>query len=163
MTVRPAAASKPLVHIYCDGACSPNPGIGGWGAVLIAPEHGNHRRELSGAEPNTTNNRMELMGAIMALRALKRPSRVVLHTDSQYLRNAFEKRWLASWQRNGWRTAQKQPVLNQDLWRELLELSAVHDIEWRWVRGHAGIAENERCDELAVAARMELAAKLGRR
>ncbi len=156
------AAAKPLVHIYCDGACSPNPGIGGWGAVLIAPEHGNYRRELSGAEPDTTNNRMELMGAIMALRALKRPSRVVVHTDSLYLRNAFEKRWLDAWQRNGWRTAQKQPVLNQDLWRELLELSAQHEIEWRWVRGHAGHEENERCDALAVAARLELAAKLSR-
>ncbi|MCK9520638.1 MAG: ribonuclease HI, partial [Dehalococcoidia bacterium] len=152
-------SDRPLVHIYSDGACSPNPGTGGWGAVLIAPDHGK-RKELSGAEPNTTNNRMELMGAIMALRALKRPARVVLHTDSQYLRNAFEKRWLVGWQRNGWKTSQKQPVLNQDLWRELLELAKEHDIEWRWVPGHAGVAENERCDALAVAARLDLAAQL---
>lgn len=154
--------APPLVHIYCDGACSPNPGFGGWGAVLIAPEHGNARRELSGGEPATTNNRMELTGAIMALRALKRPSRVVLHTDSQYLKNAFERRWLASWQRNGWKTAAKQPVLNQDLWEELLHHNEVHEITWRWVPGHAGVAENERCDQLAVAARLAIAAEHGR-
>jgi ribonuclease HI len=131
--------------------------------VLIAPDHGNRRRELSGAEPNTTNNRMELMGAIMALRALKRSARVVIHTDSQYVRNAFERRWLAGWQRNGWRTAQKQPVLNQDLWVELLALTEDHEVEWRWVPGHAGVLENERCDTLAVAARIELAAALAAR
>ncbi len=151
----------PLVHIYCDGACSPNPGFGGWGAVLIAPNHGNARRELSGGEPATTNNRMELMGAIMALRALKRPSLVVVHTDSQYLRNAFEKRWLAGWQRNGWKTAAKQPVLNQDLWQELLAHDRTHQITWRWVPGHAGVIENERCDALAVAARLTVAREHG--
>lgn len=147
----------PLVHIYSDGACSPNPGFGGWGAVLIAPEHGNARRELSGGEAATTNNRMELTAAIMALRALKRPSRVVLHTDSQYLKNAFERRWLTAWQRNGWKTAAKQPVLNQDLWQELLEHDGRHEITWRWVPGHAGVPENERCDALAVAARLAIA------
>lgn len=147
----------PLVHIWSDGACSPNPGFGGWGAVLIAPEHGNRRRELSGAEANTTNNRMELTGALMALRTLKRPARVVVHTDSQYLRNAFEKRWLQTWQRNGWLTSNKQPVLNRDLWEELLELNSRHQVQWRWVRGHSTDVENNRCDELAVAARVELA------
>jgi len=147
----------PLVHIWSDGACSPNPGFGGWGAVLIAPEHDNRRRELSGSEANTTNNRMELTGALMALRALKRPARVVVHTDSQYLRNAFEKRWLDGWQRNGWVTSSKQPVLNRDLWEELLELAKRHQIQWRWVRGHSTNVENNRCDELAVAARVELA------
>ncbi|MGE5594862.1 MAG: ribonuclease HI [Hyphomicrobiales bacterium] len=152
---------RPLVHIYCDGACSPNPGWGGWGAVLIAPEHGGYRRELSGAEPNTTNNRMELTGALMALRALKRPSRVVVHTDSLYLKNAFEKRWLHSWQRNGWVTSSKTAVLNQDLWQELLALTAMHEVTWTWVPGHSTDAENNRCDELAVAARLELARQAG--
>lgn len=151
---------KPLVHIYCDGACSPNPGVGGWGAVLIAPEHGGHRRELSGAEAETTNNRMELTAALMALRALKRPSIVVLHTDSLYLRNAFEAGWLRKWTGNGWRTAGKKPVLNVDLWQQLLELERLHDTTWHWVRGHAGNAENNRCDALAVAAREGLAARL---
>lgn len=156
-------ADLPLVHIYSDGACSPNPGFGGWGAVLIAPDHGNARRELSGAEPNTTNNRMELMGAIMALRALKRPSLVVAHTDSLYLRNAFEKRWLVSWQRNGWVTSAKKPVLNRDLWEELLRHAATHRIEWKWVPGHSTVIENNRCDALAVAARLALAEEHGRR
>ena len=155
-----ADSPRPLVHVYCDGACSPNPGVGGWGAVLIAPDHGAYRRELSGAEAGTTNNRMELTGAIMALRALKWPSRVVLHTDSQYLRNAFEHGWLRKWTANGWRTASKQPVLNVDLWQKLLQLDATHEIAWTWVRGHADNPENNRCDALAVAAREELAARL---
>ncbi|QRN97954.1 ribonuclease HI [Archangium violaceum] len=151
--------SLPLVHIYCDGACSPNPGIGGWGSILISPAHGNARRELSGGEPETTNNRMELTAALMALRALKAPCRVELFTDSKYVRNAFEEKWLEKWQRTGWKTSSKQPVQNEDLWRALLEQTKVHQVRWNWVRGHAGHEENERADALAVAARLALAAK----
>jgi ribonuclease HI len=154
--------SLPLVHIYCDGACSPNPGIGGWGSILISPAHGNARRELSGAEPETTNNRMELTAALMALRALKAPCEVQVFTDSKYVRNAFEEKWLEKWQRTGWRTASRQPVQNADLWRALVEEVKVHRVTWNWVRGHAGNEENERADALAVAARLTLAAKLGR-
>lgn len=152
--------SLPLVHIYCDGACSPNPGIGGWGSILISPAHGNARRELSGAEPETTNNRMELTAALMALRALKAPCQVQVFTDSKYVRNAFEEKWLEKWQRTGWRTASRQPVQNEDLWRALVEQVGVHRVTWNWVRGHAGNEENERADALAVAARLALAAKL---
>ncbi len=154
--------SLPLVHIYCDGACSPNPGIGGWGSILISPAHGNARKELSGAEPETTNNRMELTAALMGLRALKGPCRVELFTDSQYVRNAFEEKWLGRWQRTGWRTASRQPVQNADLWQALLEQARVHQVRWNWVRGHAGHEENERADALAVAARVALAGKRGR-
>ncbi len=149
----------PLVHIWSDGACSPNPGFGGWGVVLIAPEHGNHRTELSGSELNTTNNRMELTGAIRALEHLKKPSHVVLHTDSTYVKNAFTNHWLEKWQKNGWRTSNKTAVINEDLWREMLRLAEIHEIEWVWVPGHADNVENNRCDELAVAARVELAAR----
>ncbi|HYH98516.1 ribonuclease HI [Hyalangium sp.] len=152
----------PLVHIYCDGACSPNPGVGGWGSILISPAHGNVRKELSGAEPDTTNNRMELTAALMALRALKTPCQVQLFTDSQYVRNAFEEKWLDRWQRTGWKTSSKQPVQNADLWQALLEQSRAHQVSWNWVRGHSGHAENERADALAVAARLALAATLGR-
>ncbi|MGZ3457492.1 MAG: ribonuclease HI [Archangium sp.] len=154
--------SLPLVHIYCDGACSPNPGIGGWGSILISPAHGHARRELSGAEPATTNNRMELTAALMALRALKAPCQVQLFTDSQYVRNAFEEKWLEKWLRTGWKTASRQPVQNADLWQALLEQARVHQVSWNWVRGHSGHEENERADALAVAARLALAAKLGR-
>jgi ribonuclease HI len=146
----------PEVIAYCDGACSPTPGGGGWGAVLISPSHGNHRQELSGAERDTTNNRMELMGAISILRALKRPCRVKLHTDSQYVARAFSAKWIVKWQANGWRTADKKAVKNEDLWRELVALAGMHEVEWIWVRGHAGDVENSRCDELAVAARLSL-------
>jgi ribonuclease HI len=139
---------KPRVTIFTDGACQGNPGPGGWGAIL---EANGHRRELSGYEPATTNNRMEMMGAIAALRALKAPSQVDLHTDSQYLRNGMND-WLPKWKRNGWRTADKKPVKNDDLWRALDELAAMHTIRWHWVRGHAGHPENERCDALANAA-----------
>lgn len=154
---------RPEVHIYCDGACSPNPGWGGWGALLISPAH-EVTRELSGAEPNTTNNRMELLGAISALQALKMPCDVVLHTDSQYVRNAFAKKWIPAWQKNGWMNSQRKPVANQDLWQELIRLSEVHAIEWVWVKGHAFNEQHNRCDVLAVAARMALAesAKNGR-
>jgi ribonuclease HI len=151
-----AAENPPLVHIYTDGGCSPNPGAGGWAAVLISPGHNNHRREISGAEPDSTNNRMELTAAMMALRSLKKPCRVVLHTDAKYLRDAFEKGWLDRWQRKGWKTQARHPVLNQDLWQELLALSKQHDITWQWVKGHADNAENNRCDELVRIARARL-------
>lgn len=151
------AMTLPIVNVYTDGACSPNPGFGGWGAVLISPAHSNTRRELSGAEANTTNNRMELTGALMALNALKQPCQVTVHTDSRYLHDAFTKGWLKNWQKNGWRTSQKQPVLNADLWEELLRLNSIHKVHWQWVPGHADNEENNRCDVLAVAARLELA------
>jgi ribonuclease HI len=133
------------VVIYTDGACSGNPGPGGWGAILTS---GGHARELCGGEAHTTNNRMELTAAISALEALKRPSDVELHTDSQYLRNGVTQ-WLANWKRNNWRTADKKPVKNEDLWRRLEAAAVTHKIDWRWVKGHAGHAINERADELA--------------
>jgi ribonuclease HI len=135
------------VDIFTDGACSGNPGPGGWGAIL---RYGNAERELNGGEPATTNNRMELMAAIRALEALKRPSRVRLHTDSQYLRNGITA-WIHQWKRNGWRTSAKKPVANAELWQRLEAAMAPHDVEWLWVRGHAGHVENERADELARA------------
>lgn len=146
---------RPHVHIYTDGACSPNPGIGGWGAILISTS--GKRKELSGAERQSTNNRMELTAAIRALEALTKPCRVDLYTDSEYVKNAFTAGWLAKWERNGWRNSAKDPVKNADLWRELLELSQKHQITWHWVRGHASNPNNNRCDELAVAAREQLA------
>jgi len=142
-----AARQAPVVA-HTDGACSGNPGPGGWGAVLV---WGAHRKELSGGEPLTTNNRMELMGAISALEALKRPSTVELHTDSAYLKNGITA-WIEGWRRNGWRTADKKPVKNADLWRRLDAARTGHTIDWRWVKGHAGDVENERADELARAA-----------
>ncbi len=135
----------PLVHIATDGACKGNPGPGGWGAVL---RNGSTERELSGGEPATTNNRMELMGAIMALEALKRPCRVILSTDSVYVRDGITK-WIHGWKRNGWRTAAKKPVANADLWQRLDTAAAPHNIDWRWVKGHAGDPDNERADTLA--------------
>jgi len=144
------------VEIYTDGACSPNPGLGGWGAVLIAPEYGDYRKELSGAEPNTTNNRMELMGAIGGLSALKRPCNVRLTTDSKYVCNAFRAGWITNWQKNGWQSASRQPVKNADLWKELIALTTTHNVEWHWVKGHADHPENEAADRLAVAAREKL-------
>jgi len=140
--------SKPRVVIYTDGACSGNPGPGGWGAVLIA---GRHRKELAGAEAATTNNRMELLAAISALEALKGPSIVEVHTDSQYLRDGVT-RWIHGWKRNGWRTADKKPVKNVELWQRLDAAQGRHEVSWHWVRGHAGDALNERADELARAA-----------
>lgn len=148
-------ASMPVVHLYTDGSCSPNPGPGGWGVVLLTPGRP-HRKELSGAEAGTTNNRMELTAALEGLRALRRPCRVVVHTDSQYLRNAFEKSWLERWQRNGWRTADGRPVQNADLWKALLDAAGRHQVQWVWIRGHAGDPENNRADELANAARRRL-------
>ncbi|MBL8728026.1 MAG: ribonuclease HI [Planctomycetes bacterium] len=140
---------KPNVTIYSDGACLGNPGRGGYGTVLLA---GEHRKELSAGFRHTTNNRMELLGAIVGLEALKQPCKVVLWSDSQYVIHALSKGWLAGWQKRGWRTSGRQPVKNQDLWQRLLEAIDGHTIEWRWVRGHTGDVENERCDELAVAA-----------
>ena len=133
------------VVIYTDGACSRNPGPGGWGAVL---QWQGKERELYGSDPLTTNNRMELMAAIQALEALKRPMKVSLHTDSKYLLDGITK-WVEGWQRNGWKTAAKKPVKNDDLWRRLIEAMKPHDITWEWVKGHAGDPGNERADALA--------------
>ena len=135
------------VDIFTDGACSGNPGPGGWGAVLRA---GPHERELKGGEAATTNNRMELMAAIMGLEALKRPCRVRIHTDSQYLRDGIT-RFIHAWKKNGWKTADKKPVKNIDLWQRLEAAMKPHQVEWFWVKGHAGHPENERADALARA------------
>ncbi len=140
-----------LVEIFTDGACKGNPGPGGWAAVIRS---GAHEKELSGGEPLTTNNRMELLAAIRALEALKRPCEVTLYTDSIYVRDGISK-WIHGWQRNGWRTADRKPVKNAELWQELLAAAAPHRIDWRWVKGHAGHAENERADELACAAALQ--------
>ncbi len=142
------------VIIHTDGACSGNPGPGGWGAIL---QWNSHTRELKGGEAHTTNNRMELMAAIMALEALKRDCMVEVHTDSQYLRDGITK-WIHGWKRNGWRTADKKPVKNAELWQRLEAALAKHKVTWHWVRGHAGHDLNERADELARAAIAELLA-----
>ena len=133
------------VEIFTDGACKGNPGRGGWGALLRA---GEHERELWGGEPETTNNRMEMTAVVEALRALKRPSEVVLTTDSQYVRKGITE-WIEGWKRRGWKTASKQPVKNAELWRAIDAEARRHAIEWRWVKGHSGHAENERVDALA--------------
>ena len=133
------------VDIWTDGACSGNPGPGGWGVLL---RYGAHEKELSGGEAETTNNRMELMAAIRALEELKRPCEVHLHTDSQYVRGGITE-WLAAWKQNGWRTAAKKPVKNADLWQRLDDARDRHKVAWHWVKGHAGIPENEKADELA--------------
>jgi ribonuclease HI len=133
------------VTIYTDGACSGNPGPGGWGAILMS---GDHRKELSGGEAATTNNRMELTAAIEALNALKRPCTVALYTDSVYVRDGITK-WIHGWRRNGWRTADKKPVKNAELWQALEQALERHKVDWHWVKGHAGHPENERADELA--------------
>ena len=135
----------PGVTIYTDGACSGNPGPGGWGAVLL---HGGKSKEISGGELATTNNRMELMGAIRALEALTKPCRVELHTDSQYVMKGISE-WIHNWKRRGWRTADGKPVKNDDLWRRLDEARSRHDVQWRWVKGHAGHELNEQADALA--------------
>jgi ribonuclease HI len=137
--------AKPKVEIFTDGACSGNPGPGGWGALLRS---GPNEKELSGGEPLTTNNRMELMGAIGALEALKRPAAVTLHTDSTYVRDGITK-WVIGWKKNGWKTAEKKPVKNMDLWRRLDAAAQLHEIDWRWVKGHSGHPENDRVDALA--------------
>ena len=135
----------PVVDIFTDGACSGNPGPGGWGALL---RYGTVEKELSGGEEQTTNNRMELMAAIAALEALKRPAKVRVHTDSQYVKNGITE-WVANWKKRGWRTADKKPVKNSDLWQRLEKAEAPHQVEWLWVKGHSGHVENERVDLLA--------------
>lgn len=133
------------VSLYTDGACKGNPGKGGWGVLM---RYGSHEKELFGGEAHTTNNRMELTAIIQGLAALKRSCAVVIYTDSQYVKNGMEK-WIHGWKKNGWKTASKQPVKNEDLWQQLDRLAAQHQIQWQWVRGHAGHAENERADALA--------------
>ena len=150
---------KSRVEIFTDGACSGNPGPGGWGAILRA---GDKERELCGGEALTTNNRMELLAAIGALEALKRRCAADLFTDSSYLRNGITQ-WIHSWRRNGWRTADKKPVKNADLWQRLDALAGQHDITWHWVKGHAGHPENERADELARIAMAPFMKKKRRR
>ena len=140
-------AELPEVEIFTDGACKGNPGPGGWGAILRS---NGKERELSGGESPTTNNRMELMAAIEALKALKRPCHVQLYTDSVYVRDGITK-WIHGWRRNGWRTSDKKPVKNAELWQALLDATAPHRIDWHWVKGHAGHPENERADALACA------------
>ena len=146
MASSPAAgAQEGAVVIYTDGGCKGNPGPGGWGALLI---YKGQEREIWGGEPLSTNNRMELMAAIAAIETLKRPCRIELYTDSQYLRNGITG-WIAAWKANGWKTAQKKPVKNADLWQRLDEARKSHDVSWHWVRGHDGHAENERAHNLA--------------
>jgi ribonuclease HI len=140
-----SASTTPVVDIYTDGACSGNPGPGGWGALLV---YVGHEKELSGGSAETTNNRMEMTAAIEALEVLKWPMTVRLHTDSTYLKNGITE-WLNKWQRNGWKTANKKPVKNVELWQRLEAAAERHDISWFWVRGHSGHPENERVDELA--------------
>ena len=133
------------VEIYTDGACRGNPGPGGWGAWMIS---GDHEKELFGGDTNTTNNRMELMAVIEALRSLKRPCRVVIHTDSQYVQKGISE-WIHNWKARGWKTADKKPVKNVDLWMELDQATGQHEIDWRWIKGHAGHEGNEKADQLA--------------
>lgn len=136
------------VEIYTDGACRGNPGKGGWGAVLI---YGENKKELCGGEKETTNNRMELTAAIEALSILKEPCKVTMTSDSQYLINGITKGWALSWKNNGWKKSDRSPALNVDLWEKLLDLLETHDVEFIWVKGHAGHKYNERCDELATS------------
>jgi ribonuclease HI len=140
---------QPKVTIYTDGGCKPNPGRGAWAAVLI---FGDVEKELYGWQEATTNNRMELTAAVSALAALKKPCEVDFHIDSQYVKNGITS-WIHNWMKNGWRTASKKPVENQDLWQQLYDLTQMHTIHWKWVRGHAGNKYNERVDQLATAAR----------
>lgn len=134
-----------IVEIFCDGACSGNPGPGGYGAIL---RYGGHEKEICGGAKETTNNRMEMSAAIEALRLLTRPCRITITTDSQYLVKGMTE-WIVGWQRKGWRNSKKEPVVNRDLWEQLLALTQQHNVQWKWVRGHDGHAENERCDQLA--------------
>jgi ribonuclease HI len=148
----PTASDMPTVEIWTDGGCKPNPGPGGWAAIL---RFGTNEREISGGEPVTTNNRMELTAAAAALEALTRPCRVFLHTDSEYVRNGVT-RWVAGWTRRNWRNSAGDPVANMDLWRRLLDAAKPHEVDWRWVRGHSGDVMNDRVDRLATAARNAL-------
>ena len=143
LIVADSTATK--VDIFCDGACSGNPGPGGYGAIL---RYSGHIKELNGGATTTTNNRMEMTAAIEALRLLTRPCMVTITTDSQYLVKGMTE-WIDGWQKKGWRNSKKEPVLNKDLWEQLLELTKSHSVQWKWVKGHAGHAENERCDQLA--------------
>ncbi|NIZ00300.1 ribonuclease HI [Thalassospira lucentensis] len=143
MTTQPTDDNR--VDIFTDGACSGNPGPGGWGAIL---RFKGVEKELSGGDPETTNNRMEMMAAISALEALKRPCIINIYTDSSYVRDGITK-WIFGWQKRGWKTADKKPVKNVELWKRMLEALKPHQVEWHWVKGHAGHPENERCDELA--------------
>lgn len=136
------------IELFTDGACSGNPGPGGWGAIL---RYNGVEKELSGGEANTTNNRMELSAVIYGLKALKEPCRVALYSDSQYVCNALKLGWAKKWRQNGWMRNKKEPALNPELWEELLQLCDIHEVEINWVKGHAGHPENERCDRLAVA------------
>jgi len=144
-SAEPESPRPATIEIWTDGACKGNPGPGGWGAWLRA---GTHEKELFGGARETTNNRMELTAVIRGLEALKRRSHVVLHTDSQYVKLGITE-WMPNWVRRGWKTADNKPVKNADLWRELVELAARHDVDWRWVKGHAGVIGNERADQLA--------------
>ncbi len=144
--------AQPHIVIYTDGGCRPNPGPGGWGVLLIASER---TKELSGGEPDTTNNRMELTAAIEALEALHEPCEATLHTDSEYLKKGITS-WMEKWRKNGWQTASRKPVKNQDLWRRLYDATQRHQITWKWVKGHAGNEYNERVDQLATVARENL-------
>lgn len=144
------------VYIFSDGACSGNPGPGGYGVILRCD---GKEKELSGGEPHTTNNRMELMGVITGLEALKYPCKVILQTDSKYVVDSITKGWAKSWKKNNWIKSDKKPALNSDLWERLLNLLEIHDVTFNWIKGHAGHAENERCDRLAVAKRDEFAGK----
>ena len=140
------------VELWTDGACSGNPGPGGWAAILL---WNGHERELTGGEPQTTNNRMELISVIEGLEAISRPMKVLVHTDSAYIEQAFAQRWLEGWRRNGWLTAAKKPVVNQDLWQELDSQANRHKVVWTWTKGHASHEDNNRCDELATRAARE--------
>ncbi len=141
---------KRTVYIFSDGACSGNPGPGGYGVILRCD---GREKELSGGEPHTTNNRMELMGVITGLEALKYPCKVILQTDSKYVVDSVTKGWAKSWKKNGWVKSDRKPALNADLWERLLNLLEIHNVTFNWIKGHAGHAENERCDTLAVAMR----------
>lgn len=137
------------LHLYSDGACSGNPGPGGWGCILV---YGKTERHLSGYDEHTTNNRMEMMAIVKGLEGLQRPCHLTIVTDSQYVKNAFTEGWLEKWQRNNWKTANRDPVKNKDLWLQLLLLCSKHTVSWQWVKGHSGHIYNEQCDELARAA-----------
>jgi ribonuclease HI len=152
MDFEPGAGAGEQVMIWTDGGCKPNPGPGGWAAILCFR---GRERELSGADAATTNNRMELTAAAQALEALTRPCKVVVHTDSEYVRNGVT-RWSTGWVRKNWRTASGDPVANMDLWQKLLAAAKQHDVDWRWVRGHSGDPMNDRVDALATAARLSL-------
>ena len=147
---------KKTVYIFSDGACSGNPGPGGYGVIL---RYGGKEKELSGGEAHTTNNRMELMGVITGLEALKYPCKVIIQTDSKYVVDGIEKGWAKSWRKRGWVKSDKKPALNPDLWGRLLDLLDIHEVTFTWIKGHAGHEENERCDRLAVAEREKIAAR----